>query len=270
MLKLYLCYSILFLLCIGSFAQNNHLLGARSAAMANASVACSDLWSVSHNQAGLVQLKNTEAGFYYENRYMVQELGVKGLAFAKPIKDGAVGFSVTHFGFSLFSETKAGLAYAHKLGEKVSAAVQLNYKNIFIGEGYGNRGIFTAEAGVMAELIDGLTLGAHIYNPTRSSIAQYNNEKEPTIMRLGLNYKLSSKTLLCVEALKDTQNKPVMKAAMEYQVAENVFLRAGVSSNPSLNTFGIGLNLKNFKLDMASSLHSVLGFSPMISCTYSF
>jgi long-subunit fatty acid transport protein len=270
MLKTFFSLIAALLFVLPARGQNNHLIGARAAAMANAAVTSSDLWSVSHNQAGLAHLKKNEAGFYYENRYSIQELSLKGLAIATPLKSGVLGLSVTHFGFSLFSETKAGLAYSLKMGEKVSAGVQLNYKNIFIGEGFGNRGIMTAEAGFLAELTDGLTLGAHIYNPSRARIAHYNNEREPTIMRLGLVYSLSQNTLFCIEALKDTQNKPVFKAAMEYQPVENFYLRAGVSSNPSANTFGIGFYFKKIRIDMASSFHSVLGLSPMISCTYSF
>ncbi|MBA3899319.1 MAG: hypothetical protein H0X62_03770 [Bacteroidetes bacterium] len=264
--------SIFLPICLlGSvFATSNYPIGARAAGMGNASVAISDIWSLYHNQAGLARLKNVEAGIYYENRFLVPELSVKGLAFAIPVKGGVIGATVTHYGFSLYSETKAGLAYAMTFSEKISAGVQLNYLNTFIGDGYGSRNMISAEAGVMAELADGLTLGAHIYNPTRARISHYDNERVPTIMRLGLNYKLSEKVLLCVETLKDTEHKPMFKVGMEYQVVENVFIRAGVSSNPALSTFGFGFNLKQFKLDFASSVHSVLGYSPQIGLNYTF
>jgi hypothetical protein len=252
------------------FATDNHPIGARSAAMAHSTVAVSDVWSTFHNQAGLANVKKMEAGVFYENRFLIPELSLKAISFAIPVKGGAFGASVSHYGFSLYSETKVGVAYSQKLGEKVSAGVQMNYLNTFIGEGYGNKGNFTAEAGVMAELVDGLTLGAHIYNPTRARLSHYNNERIPTVMRLGLHYKLSEKVILLAETLKDTENKPEFKAGMEYQVVEQLYLRAGIGSNPALSTFGFGLNLKQFKLDFATSFHSVLGISPQFGLNYTF
>lgn len=263
-------FLLAFLIIGRAPATNNHPIGARSAAMGNASVALSDVWSLYHNQAGLAHLKKVETGFYYENRFLVPELSVKGIALAIPVKSGVFGATATHYGFSLYSETKAGLAYAQSFGEKISAGLQLNYLNTFIGEGYGNKTMVTAEFGFMAELADGLSIGAHIYNPSRAKVSEYANERVPTIMRLGLNYKLSEKALICAETIKDTNHKPGFRAGMEYQVVEQVFLRAGISTNPAMNTFGIGFNLKHVKIDFASSINSVLGYSPQIGLNYTF
>ncbi|HET6245748.1 MAG: hypothetical protein H0V01_05055 [Bacteroidetes bacterium] len=269
-MKIPLLAVFLGILSLPSFSQNNHQLGARSAAMGNASVGVSDLWSVHHNQAGLARLDKIEAGIYYENRFLVPELSVKAIALAMPIKNGVFGLSVSHFGFALYSESKVGLAFAQKLGEKVSAGVQLDYLNTFIAEGYGNKGMLTGEVGVQAELVPGLTLGAHVFNPFRVKLASHNNERIPTIMRLGLSYEVSKKVLFCVETLKDTQHKPVFRAGLEYNVIEQFYLRGGISTNPGINTFGFGLKLNQFKIDFATSIHSVLGYSPMVSLSYAF
>jgi hypothetical protein len=253
-------------------AQINHSVGARAAGMGNAFVANSDLWSVYHNQAGLAEIKEIQAGMTVENRFLVKELSLKSLAVAAPIKTtgGTFGFSVSHFGFSLYSETKAGLAYAQKLSEKVSAAVQMNYHNTFIGEGYGNKGNITAEAGVQAELAENLTLGAHIFNPFRARIADHFNERIPTIMRLGLNYQVSEKVIIAAEAFKDSEYKAQIRSGLEYHVVEQLYLRAGISTNPAMNSFGFGLNLKNLKIDFATSMHSALGYTPSFTMNYTF
>jgi hypothetical protein len=253
-----------------AFSNKNQPIGARSSAMANSSVGLSDLWSVHHNQAGLARINKAEAGIYYENRFLIPELSLKGFAVALPAKSGVFGVSVSHFGFALYSETQAGLAYAQKLGEKVSAGVKLNYLNTFIGDNYGRRGVMTAEVGVQAELAPGLTLGAHIYNPARARLSHYDNERVPTIMRLGLTYQVNEKALITAETQKDTDNKAVIKAGMEYRVVEQLYLRAGIATNPAMNTFGFGIYHKQFKIDFASSIHSVLGYSPMVSIQYAF
>jgi hypothetical protein len=57
---------------------------------------------------------------------------------------------------------------------------------------------------------------------------------------------------------------------LEYHPVDNLYLRCGVASNPSLSCFGFGLKLKQFVIDMSAQYHWVLGFSPQFSLGYEF
>jgi len=46
----------------------------------------------------------------------------------------------------------------------------MDYENIHIAEGYGNKGLFIAEIGMQAKPLKGLTIAAHLYNPTRNNL----------------------------------------------------------------------------------------------------
>ena len=88
--------SYLTILCIAtaffSKAGNEDLpLGARSSGMGNASVSLSDVWSAHHNQAGLGFVRDISAGAYYENRFLLKELSIKGGVVALPVKGGTFG-----------------------------------------------------------------------------------------------------------------------------------------------------------------------------------
>ncbi len=144
----------------------------------------------------------------------------------------------------------------------------MNYLTTRIGENYGNTSALAVEAGLQAQLSKELSIGAHIYNPNRAKVAAFNDERIPTIMRIGLNYTFSEKVFVVAETQKDIDYPANFKAGVEYRVVEVLYLRAGVSTGPVLNTFGFGLNLKQFRLDIASSYHSVLGYSPHVSLTY--
>lgn len=254
-----------------AFAGNdNYLVGARSAGIAHASVTLNDIWAIHHNQAGLAFLDNPSASVYYENRFMIKEMGLSSVAFAMPTKTGTFGIVYHNFGYSQYAETKFGLAYARKLSEKLSAGIQLNYNTLRLGDIYGKNQALTAEIGVRAQLTDELTFGAHVYNLNRARLANYNNEYIPTIMRLGADYKISKKVFIAAEAQKDIDHKIIFKSGIEYHIIDAIFIRAGISTNPVLNTFGFGLNLKNLQLDVAASYHQVLGFSPQLSLTYIF
>jgi hypothetical protein len=262
---------ILFLSTSFVFAGNeDYPVGARSSAMGNASVSLSDVWSAHHNQAGLAFVHDISAGAYYENRFLIKEISVRGGAVALPIKAGTFGLCITNFGYSQYNENKYSLSFAKAFGEKLSAGIAMDYLTTKIAEGYGSKGVLAAEAGIIAKPIKGLSIGAHVFNPTRSRISEYDDERLSTIIRLGADYNFSDKVTLAVEAQKDIKYKAEFKAGLEYKAVKEFYLRIGVSTNPTLSSFGFGINLKNLKIDVSASYHQTLGISPQLGLSYTF
>ena len=245
-------------------------IGARSAGMGNASVSQSDVWSAHHNQAGLGFVRDISAGVYYENRFLLKELSIKGGVMALPVKGGTFGLCISNFGYSLYNENKYSLSFAKAFGNKLSAGIAMDYLTTKIAEGYGSRGVLAAEFGIQAKPLKGLTIGAHVFNPTRAKIADYNDERLPTIIRFGGDYSFSDKVTVAVETEKDIAKKAIFKAGIEYKPVKEFYLRAGVGTNPTLTSFGFGINLKNLKIDVSANYHQTLGISPQIGLTYSF
>jgi hypothetical protein len=250
--------------------NENYMVGAGPAGMANAYVMYSGIWSTYHNQAGLARLENMTTGFYFENRYGISELGVQSFAISAPFKSGNFGFSVTHFGYSEYNENKFGLAYAHRFGDKFSAGIQFDYFYLHLPADYGNRGTFVVEAGFLAEPVDKLSLGVHVFNPTRTKIADFQDERIPTIMRAGLGYAFTENLNFCIETEKDLDQKARFKTGIEYVVINDLVLRAGIATNPNQNYFGIGYKLKNFTANMTFSTNPVLPMSTHMSIIYTF
>lgn len=243
----------------------NFPVGARSAALGHASVSLNDLWAMQHNQSGLAYLKKVSAGASYENRFLVPELNFKALALALPTKEGIFGLSISSFGYALYNQNKYGLAYGKAFGEKISAGIQLDCFTTQIAEGYGHRTLFAVEAGIQAKPINNLTIGFHLFNPTLSKV---NIDYIPTVIRIGFNYKFSDKVFVAFETEKGINVKQAFKMGMEYSLIKELYLRAGISTNPSLNAFGFGFNFKQFKLDFATSFHPVLGFTSTMGLSY--
>ncbi len=270
MKKIYLTIFSLSFALVGIAGNENFPVGARSASMGNASVSLIDLWSVQHNQGSLGFLRNASAGVYYENRYSLKELSLKGGAVVLPIKGGTFGLCISNFGYSQYNESKYSLSFGKTLSEKLSIGVAMDYLSTKIGEGYGSKGVIAAEVGILAKPMKGLTIGAHIFNPTKTKLADYNNERVPTIIRLGANYRFSDKVLVAVETEKDLSLQPIFKAGIEYKAVREFYLRAGIGSNPTLSSFGFGLNFKSVKIDISGSYHQVLGFYPQFGLMYTF
>jgi hypothetical protein len=271
MIRAFLFTSALLLFINANYAVNGNVPeGGRSSAMAGASVALSDFWSLQNNQAGLAFYNRFAAGAYYENRFLTKELSLKSGGVVLPVNSGVFGVKVSYFGYSMYNESKFGLAYARRLGERFAVGVQLDYLLTSFGSDYGNKGVPTFEIGVLSKITDKLSLGAHIFNPINAKIAEYGDERIPAAIRIGAAYAFDDKLLATVEVEKETEFDPITKFGLEYRIIEEIYVRGGIASNPGLYAFGFGVNLKNLKLDFSSSVHQVLGFSPQISMTYRF
>jgi hypothetical protein len=247
---------------------DNGPIGARSAAMGGASVTLNDVWSSQNNQAGLGFLKNPVFGAYYENRFLLKQLSTSAFAAALPIKRGAFGLTYTGFGYSAFKETKVGLAYGLSLSDYFSVGVQLDYLNTRIADIYGTAHAITGEIGFQGKLSKNVIVAGHLYNPNRAKITNYNNEVIPMQLRLGIQYIFSKKVFVITEAEKGSYSPINIKAGVEYAPVKEIYIRAGGASNPAQASFGMGVNLKSFKVDLSSAYHSVLGFSPQIGLSY--
>lgn len=269
-------YRTFLLFLIASFCttakagHENFSLGARQAGMGSTGAAFSDIWSCTHNPAGLSLLEKPTFGLFYENRFALKELGLKAGVFSYPTSSGTFAIDLMQFGYSKYSESKIGLAFSKSLGKRFSAGIKFDYLNTYFSEVYGNKGTFIAELGLLAKPIDHLFIGAHIYNVNRAKIADYNDERIPSILTVGIAYEFSEKVLCTIEAEKDLDYKAIFKVGMEYRFLDNLFIRAGVTSNPNQMSFGIGYVFKRIKADIAFSSHQVLGISPHVGFSYEF
>ena len=245
-------------------------IGARSAALGHASSCLFDVWSARNNQGSLGFVRKTEVGAFYENRFFVKELTQSGFSAAVPIKKGTFGISYSSLGYKLYKESQATLSYGMKLNENISAGIGFDYLSTKIADVYGQAHAFTGSFGLTAKLLPQVIISTHIYNPFRAKITNYNNEKVPTIFKLGAQYIFSPKVFLIAEAEKTSAQKINVKGGIEYNPSSLIYIRVGGSSYPTQAAFGIGVNYNGLKIDMSSSYHSVLGLSPQIGLSYAF
>lgn len=258
----------LFIVCTAQSEWISH--GSRSAGMGFSSAAVSDFWSINNNQAGMAFYNKTAAGIYYENRFLIKELGNQTGAFMLKTKYGVLGASVGYSGDANFNTTKAGLAYALKIGSRFAAGIQLDYIGNTLAEEYGKRSNITFDAGIMVKISDQLTFGVHTFNPMHVQLSEYDDERIPTILNAGFGFAFSEKLLLTAEAYKNSEFPMEFRTGAEYKFNRIAYARVGLSTNPARYTFGFGLEMKNFTLDLSSSVHQQLGYSPQVSLQYAF
>ena len=270
-----LLLAILSIFCIANLAiasGDNFTAGARATALGNASVTLSDVFSTTTNQAGLAFLNTYSVGIYSDRKFVNAAINNFNGAVAIPVssKIGTFGLNANYYGYKYYNETKIGLAYARKFGEKFALGLQFDYLRMNIFEN-GNRNFFTFELGFQYKPWKVLTIGAHLYNPIPYKVEKkIMGERLPTVIKFGLGYEPSPKVLIAAEYEQDIHYKPQFKAGIEYRPIKYLHVRAGVQTTPFNANFGVGVNVKGFNIDLASSYHPTLGFTPQAALIYSF
>lgn len=249
-----------------------HPIGGRAAAMGGSSVASQGLWAMQNNPAGMANLEKISLGLYYENRWMLSETAYKCGAFALPTKFGNLGLSFNQFGGSKYNENKFGLAYAKAFGRYLQIGLQLDYLMLKVGNDYGKFSAVTFELGIQSQVTDRLTVGTYIFNPVNFSFEQtLNHEKLPIVMRFGLAYKFTKDFIGQCEIEKNTEHEGIsLRGGLEYEAVRNLYIRAGVQTNPGILSFGLGYTISFAQVNVAAQLHNQLGASVQIGMIFSF
>jgi hypothetical protein len=256
--------------CLGGHDKADH--GARSAAMAGADVGLTGFWSLRNNQAGLSHLEAPAAGLFYENRFGIRALGLQSIGFAYPFKTGTIGVTANYFGDRSYNESAFGLAYGMKIFEDLSVGVQLDYFASYTdAETFVKNNAVTFEGGVLYDLTKDITVGLHAYNPLEIKMEQSDAVAIiPSSYSIGVVVHITEGILVSSELLKTMNQKESVRLGVEYEIIEKTFLRTGVATHPGLFSFGFETSWNRWTLQLASSMHQVLGFSPMISILTTF
>ncbi len=252
-----------------SYSIENYPTGARSRALSNAFISVSDTWSTFHNQAGIAGLHNFSVGFYYESRFMIEELSLVAGTFVLPIKSGSLGLSFFQFGHGAFKEHKFGLAFAKSLSEKFSAGIQLDYLSQLFPENNRAKGFATFEAGIIYTPNNNLFLGAHVFNPVSGGIETPEGKlKMPVVFRIGGHYMFGEMVMFITEFQHDTKNPAIIKTGIEFSPVQNLSIRFGVSGKPFNYSTGLGYKLGRLSADIAFGYHGNLGLTPSVSVQF--
>lgn len=228
-----------------------------------------DPLSFTGNQAALARVRSAGIGVFGERRFMQSETSVYSLGVSLPTRLGNVAIQVNYAGFKNFNENKIGLAYARKLGKLLDVGVQFNYYGYRI-PAYGNASTINFEIGTMLHLTERLNAGMHVYNPVGGKLGKGSDEKLAAAYKFGLGYDASDKFFISSEIIKEEGKAVNIIAGLQYQFAKQFFLKAGFISESTTGYAGAGIAWKNLRLDITSSYHPQLGFSPGLLLVMNF
>lgn len=222
------------------------------------------------NQAAMAFNENASISLYYANTSIAEGVNnFQAMGLLPMKKGGTLGFSVSSFGYNLFSDRKAGLSYALKLADFMSIGAQLDVLNTTIA-GYGSRTNVTFQLGTLFKVTENINLGAHVYNPARVKFNADTDERIPTVFRLGATYHRDDKFWITAELEQDLDLPLAFRAGIDYKAHEILYLRAGILSYPLSGSGGAGLVMGGLRLEVLGSWQPVTGFAPHVGLSYVF
>jgi len=263
------CFTILHFLPRSSALSSNNPVSARHAGMAGTVTVIPDAWSGFHNQAALAFMSGPSLSIHYENHFLIPENSIKAVAAGFPVPKGTLGLNYSLSGYAKYFESRAGLAFGKAFGDHFSAGIQINHLMIHQPAGFGELHAVVPEGGMLAQPMEGLFIGFHIFNPVQQHFPQCHDQIIPSVMQVGIGYRLIENVFLSIEAEKEMKEKQVIRAGFEYEMVRNFFLRLGVSTAEiSRYAVGLGYKAKRIIFDFAISDHRWLGLTPYVTVTY--
>ncbi len=239
---------------------------AESRALGGSLAAASGIQSLFGNPAGLTSIENFGALATAETRFAGTGILLGGAGAVIPSDLGVFGINLTYYGLPAYNEQSVGLSYARQLFESFSLSVQAKLFNTSIEE-YGSQFTISGTLGLQAKISKSITVGTYIQNPIRSEITP--GQFLPTIISIGAQYAFPEKLKLLLSIEKDLERAFGIQAGVEYQPAEQLFLRVGVNSYAPELSFGLGFKIsEKIRIDAMAAYHQILGLSPGFTFIY--
>lgn len=227
------------------------------------------LWAVFDNPAGMAEQSAFSFGFSYHSGFLMEQVSSKSLALGFPLKKaGVIGFGYRQFGYSLYKDQHACLAFARSFGTAVTAGLRFDYLATRFGGEYGGTSAFTGSAGLIARITNSIRVGASIFNPQRVNFSSDGTYKYPAFMLAGASWNFGGETELALGIAKSSDSKEIWKCAIRYEVSKRFFIHAAIANGAEPFSFGYNFRFSKFDIGMTSGYHQLLGFSPAFSLIF--
>jgi len=248
-------------------------LGARELSLGQAVTALPESsWSVFGNPA-MPGPEQASVSFYGVRYYGLDELTDMAAAAMLPTGIGNIGVGAHRFGNDIYNESRLRAAYQNDY-QGFYFGVAASYYHVSFGGNYGTLGAIGIDAGLGANLMEGLWFGAKAGNINRPSYGEYGTGSEELArdLSLGLSYRLSEIALFSTDVVKDIRFPVSFRGGIEFSIWGNLKGRAGVTTQPVTFTGGFGYGVKHWAFNIAVQQHEnpVLGLSPGVDLNLSW
>jgi hypothetical protein len=266
-MKFFNLIPILLLFTVQIHAQSIYApVSSRVIGMGDAAVTMEGHWASFQNTAGITTTERIQAGLTYENRFGMTGMDFMGVGMTGELPFGHLAINAFRFGDELYNEHKLSLGYATQLGI-IKLGGRVNYLQYHVMD-FGTNATYSVDFGGIATITPQLIVGAQALNITQSTLQSSEEQRVPTLLKLGISYRPRDYFMLNAEIEKDILKPAVLKLGAEYNFLEKFYLRTGVNSGSFQSFYGLGFEYLDFQWDYALSNHAALGFSHSVSMQF--
>lgn len=225
--------------------------------------------AVYYNPAGISQIPFREVSIFYSPApFGLKELANGSVNYVEPTKFGTIGLSAKTYGFDLYKEITVTATYSNNYKKKIFYGANINYYNLKI-QNYGSASTFGVDIGGLAYLTDFLRWGFAAFNLNRPKIGTQ-DDKLPQVYRTGVSIQPRKELNFVLDVEKDTRYTTSVKAGVEYSLYDMIDLRAGIGTEPTKFSGGVGLYYSIFEIDYGFYNHQDLGLTHQGTITINF
>jgi len=225
--------------------------------------------AIYYNPAGISQIPFREVSVFYSPApFGLKELANGSVNYVEPTKFGTFGLSAKTYGFELYKEITVTATYSNNYKKKIFYGANVNYYNLKI-QNYGSASTFGVDIGGLAYLTDFLRWGFAAFNLNRPKIGTQ-DDKLPQVYRTGVSIQPRKELNFVLDIEKDTRYTTSVKAGIEYSLYDMIDLRAGIGTEPTKFSGGVGLYYSIFEIDYGFYNHQDLGLTHQGTITINF
>lgn len=223
------------------------------------------------NPAGNGFLSSRYCSLQYSNKYGVNELSTYAGIINVPNKYLDAGLYISRFGFDAYHETLIAGNIYKRLSEYIVLGIRVNYLNLYYSGKETSKSLVTGDIGLLIKPVEELNISLLAINPIRTKIKiGEENIEIPVILSFGVSYDINENFLITAEVEKDILYPAIYKFGMEYTPIKQLNIRAGIFGKPYTPSFGFGINLHPFNIDLAFNKHPVLGYHSCCGLQFNF
>lgn len=261
---------LMFLGCVNIlFSQVSTIIPA-PVSIAQTAVADIQSWCAFHNPAVIGKATTHEAGFTFENKFLIQELSTKAVQGIIATNKVNIGFAFSHVGFSTYNEMLAGVGFGRNFSDKFSMGVQFNYYTSYFNASNEYRSALLCQIGLTVEFTENFTIGFSGFNLFQTNIKTEFSEKHlPSVFSIGSEYCITRDLIWRTQVDKEIRSPYRFATGMEYCMLNLLTIKlGGYVSRYWIAALGTGIKAGSFNFDLNCELHPILGLNTLATVTY--
>lgn len=219
--------------------------------------------SVLFNPALISLSSKKELSTSYYNRYAMKELGTISASFLYPNKILDTHMAISSYGYDAYRESMLLVSVSKMLGKRFTLGAAITYRFLQTEVMDELPSQLAVDLGVTYRPVKDLLLGISVLN--YPSVVMNKHEEMNVIsgysLQAGFAWQFLPQLLLVGEVINTKETDVKGSLGIEYELVDNLYVRAGVITGPLIPSMGVGYSFSLFTIDVAVTYHQLLGIS---------